>query len=280
MVQPFSFNKSSITSVALLTKHAKGPLIAEALSSLGLSVFEETGFDTDSLGTFAGEVERTLSPIECARKKAQLACELAGTEYGMGSEGSFGGGPLPGIVNWNTELLVLFHAPSNRAVVAQHQTSVAVRAINKIDLDTLEHELASFDQKQGWIVKSPKSLHKGILGPAAVKQRILDLLESGCEADNIHVEPDLRALYCPERQNSIIKAAEQLAARLSARCPKCDWPDFYGGKPEPGLRCEQCDAPTHVPQHYTLCCAECGYVAKQPNPLERATAANCQWCNP
>jgi hypothetical protein len=64
--------------VALLTKHDKAGMVAPALAPLGLEVLATDGFDTDTLGTFSGEVERTLSPLECARRKARLACELTG----------------------------------------------------------------------------------------------------------------------------------------------------------------------------------------------------------
>lgn len=57
-------------TVGLLTKHKKAPLIAPILlSELGWELVLTESYDTDQLGTFAGEVERQLSPVDCAEKK-------------------------------------------------------------------------------------------------------------------------------------------------------------------------------------------------------------------
>jgi hypothetical protein len=49
----------------IATKHKKeeviGPLIQ---SALGVIPFTDKRLDTDTLGTFTGEIERTVSPIE------------------------------------------------------------------------------------------------------------------------------------------------------------------------------------------------------------------------
>ncbi|NVJ60519.1 MAG: hypothetical protein HWE27_09015 [Gammaproteobacteria bacterium] len=283
MSKAFHFDTTQKTTVALLTKHAKGTIIAPKFAALNLKVIEIEGYDTDLLGTFSGEIERTLSPVECARKKAKLACELSGADYGLGSEGSFGGGPLPGIVNWNTEHLVLHHAPSQLEIIAKYETSVAIRAIDPAKLESinaLESELAHYDSNQGWIIKSPKAVLKGIVGAEDLHHQLSTLLSSGTLLKSITIEPDFRAMHCPERQASIEKAAEQMVERLKTRCPECNWPNFWQGKPQPGLPCEICEMPTSVAQSYEVSCDECGHVAVNINQEQRAKAELCQWCNP
>tara|TARA_R110002126_G_scaffold12196_18_gene53209 strand:- start:2464 stop:2820 length:357 start_codon:yes stop_codon:yes gene_type:complete len=73
----------------MLTRHDKGRLIAPALNQLGWQLTELNSFDTDSLGSFAGEYPRFMTAQECAFRKAALAAELSGLDIGLGSEGSF-----------------------------------------------------------------------------------------------------------------------------------------------------------------------------------------------
>ena len=63
----------------------------------GMAVLES--FDTDSLGSFAGERLRFMSPQECALRKAAIAADVSGCDIGIGSEGSFSPGPY-GIVTF------------------------------------------------------------------------------------------------------------------------------------------------------------------------------------
>lgn len=88
-------------NAALLTKHRKSQQLAPVLYDIGIELVEIDFFDTDELGTFSGEIERKLSPKDCALIKAKKAVELTGLNVGLGSEGSFGGGPLAGFMNWN-----------------------------------------------------------------------------------------------------------------------------------------------------------------------------------
>ncbi len=70
-------------TLLIATKHRKEQVISPILEeALGVKCIVSENIDTDVLGTFTGEVERTNSPLETARMK----CELA-------SEGSFGSHP-------------------------------------------------------------------------------------------------------------------------------------------------------------------------------------------
>lgn len=102
------------SAVALLTRHRKAAQVAPALAPLGLQVIETTAFDTNQLGSFSGEIARQQSARDCAREKARRACALTGLRLGIGSEGSFGGGPFPGLLNWDHELLLLHDAQTGR----------------------------------------------------------------------------------------------------------------------------------------------------------------------
>ena len=84
-------------NVVLSTLHQKARWIKPHLVSLGYELEESTLFDTDSLGTFSNEVERTLSPKESALAKAKKAGELRASDWGLGQRREFWRWPSAGI---------------------------------------------------------------------------------------------------------------------------------------------------------------------------------------
>jgi len=273
--------------VALLTRHDKAAAIAPALAELGLEVLSTDAFDTDSLGTFSGEVPRRLSPLDCARQKAKLACELTGLEIGLGSEGSFGGGPLPGLMNWDEELLVLTDISLGLEITAVASGPVQLAQFEPKSLADVEQRLAGYADDQGWILKLPDQVIKGLRGPSQVTRQLQALQSIGSDGDlsaelqgRVTVEPDLRAMHCPQRRDYIRQAAVQLVERLSAPCPKCDAPDFWRRDVERGLPCAWCAEPTELPRAYICRCLHCGHETRQAAGQQHADPGNCSLCNP
>ncbi len=77
--------------IILPTKHVKSLAIAPPfLNKLGASIVEYD-MDTDTLGTFSGEIERKGSAMQCAKHKCEMGLINYGdhAEYGLASEGSF-----------------------------------------------------------------------------------------------------------------------------------------------------------------------------------------------
>jgi hypothetical protein len=96
-----------VACIIIPTKHAKSIAIAPPLwNRLGASVLEYY-VDTDTLGTFSGEVEREGNALECARRKCEWALELLGdkVDYCIASEGSFGPHPQIPFLPCNQEIL-------------------------------------------------------------------------------------------------------------------------------------------------------------------------------
>ena len=61
----------------IATKHEKEKVLAPLLeAALGVRCFVAENYDTDRLGTFTGEIERTGDPISTARVKCLQAMEL------------------------------------------------------------------------------------------------------------------------------------------------------------------------------------------------------------
>jgi hypothetical protein len=270
-------------SIALLTRHGKGELVAPALAALGLSLQVTDAFDTDQLGTFSGEVERTLGPLDCARRKARLACELTGLDLGLGSEGSFGGGPAPGLVNWDEELLVLWDRNSGQEIVARASGPVSVAALAWGSPEELQTRMAVFDSGQAWILRHSDGVSKGLRGVADVLRALAGNPQHpgvSAGAGKLTIEPDLRAMHCPERQAYIRQAAEQLAQRLQSLCPCCEAANFWPDALEPGLPCAGCAQPTPLPLATIRRCPVCGHEHREPDPRTVADPQYCAWCNP
>lgn len=269
--------------IALLTKHHKAQLIAPPLLSLGIGLSATDAFDTDTLGTFAGDITRQHSPVECARTKAQLAMSLTGLPIGLGSEGSFGGGPMPGLVNWDEELLLYLDSRSGQEIVAVAAGPISLTAVASDDLSMLHAHMALQDPQQGWIVRHANGLVKGLVGVNALAQALsaIGLLQSNTLLkEQVQLEPDFRAHLCPARQQYIKQAAEQLAARLQALCPKCQAPDFWRKAAERGLPCELCAYPTSQVKYYIKGCSCCGHTEHEAATAAQATANHCPLCNP
>ncbi len=270
-------------NTAFLTKHHKLPLITDALAVSGLNIRVCEDFDTDSLGTFTGEIPRKLSPIECVKTKAKLAAELSGLRYGLGSEGSFGGGPMPTLVNWDDELLCLFDSQQQRYIIARVAGPISLASITTQGVEKVKSHVENAPAQQGWICTSQHGIVKGLIGSAAV----LDYLQhSGLQAtpetlvEAVTISPDLRAHLCPERQEYIRQSARQLAERLQSHCPSCQAADFWRTNAATGLPCGSCGCPTQQVRHYIKQCHCCGYTVNEPSTLQYADPTYCPQCNP
>ena len=269
-------------SVALLTKHAKDTVIGPELAKLGLTIVVTNAFDTDSLGTFSGEIPREISPRDCAARKARIACELSGLNLGLGSEGSFGGGPMPGLVNWDDEVLLLYDARRDLEIAAHASGAVGLGNISSSNFQELCAGIDRFPAEQAWILRRPDRIHKGILGKEALRRLLTreGLLQHGNLGEELCLEPDLRAMCCPERRIYIHQAAQQLCQRLQSTCPACTAPDFWQNTVERGLPCAWCKAPTSLAKTLIKECRQCGFIERQPVARTHADPGHCQWCNP
>jgi predicted nucleic-acid-binding Zn-ribbon protein len=271
------------SQVALLTKHHKVTMIAPPLLAQGVSVTATDAFDTDSLGTFAGEVLRQHTPLDCARTKATLAISLTGLTIGIGSEGSFGGGPMPGLLNWDEELLLWLDSRTGQEIVAVAAGPIPLSALSSRDPAAFAAHISRQDPAQGWILRYQGGLVKGLIGYNALQQAWQEakLLQSdGQLAEEVQLEPDFRAHLCPVRQQYIQQAAQQLAERLAAHCPRCQTPDFWRKQVERGLPCEACHAPTTQVKYYIKSCSACGHTEQEAAATAYASAAHCASCNP
>jgi hypothetical protein len=271
-------------SVALATLHQKGALAKDPfLEILGMRV-EEVTVDTDQFGTFSGDVERTLTPKEVLKAKAELGIAHSHSKYGLASEGTIGADPVVGFLNSDIEhagfldsVNNLFISHSFRSFDIQAHTHQYTPGE---DL-TLFLAKADFPHHQ-LIVKSfddgVKPLAKGI----STLEELTTVLRSA-DAEGlmkITIESDLRAHTSPSRAANIKKAFAELAAKINTPCPQCDCPGWAITSSIPGLACLDCGEETEAVKAYIYGCISCTFTQEGDLVAEGVDPSRCNWCNP
>jgi hypothetical protein len=280
--------------VTFATMHGKERLAAQPfLELLGARVTCPTGLDTDLLGTFAGDIVRTLSPIDAARVKARLGMRIDNTALGLASEGTFSAAPeSPGAVE-NTELLLFLDDVLEIEVVEIGRRLSPLpgpRRITDVD-DGVAFAARLGFPRQGIVVAvdgdgndrndngngNGPSWRKDLRTTDALARALVTLFD---ERKQVTIQPDYRAHACPSRAEHLRSLAERLARRLATPCPACSAPGWGQVGSEPGLPCRECDEPTPLEAATVDGCARCSFRVRTPVSARRASPEWCQHCNP
>ena len=95
-------------NLLIASKHKKERVIAPmVVEALGIKDVFISDFDTDSLGTFSGEISRKEDPITTLRNKCLKAMKLSDSDLAIASEGSFGPHPTFFFCAANEEFIIL-----------------------------------------------------------------------------------------------------------------------------------------------------------------------------
>ena len=270
----------------IATKHQKEKVIAPLLEdALGVVCFVNETFDTDTLGTFTGEVERELDPIATARQKCLLAMELSNCDLGVASEGSFGPHPSLFFVNADDEFLIFIDKKNSLEIIVRDLSTET--NFNGKEIES-EKELLEFAQSvhfpsHGLILRKSKTdnseIIKGITDLDQLKAAFKKLLE---KSKSIYAETDMRALYNPSRMQVIEAAAKKLIVKINAVCPQCNTPGFGITDVKRGLECSLCGSPTQSTLSYLYVCQHCQYTKEEIYPHGKTSEdpMYCDYCNP
>jgi len=272
--------------IVLTSKHEKLKLIKPAFDQyLGCDLFEEN-LDTDQLGTFSGEIERTAPPRETAILKARLGMNSTGLKIGVASEGSVSPDPVIPFVNSNIEHLVLVD-DENQIVISEVYRSfdITVATITTSPGKDISEFLQTADFPNHGLIVRPNAEKKndcvkGIRDLDSLNNAIAAI--SRISADGLVViESDLRAHFSPSRQKNIAIVAKQLAVRASRLCPNCQMPGWGRSGYEKGLKCSTCklENPDAIRQAKTSC-DNCNHILLGQVLAKELDPANCQFCNP
>ena len=271
---------------AFATKHQKELLIKDTfLSKLNVEIMV-ADVDTDQLGTFSGEIERTKSIFDTAVEKAKLALEFTGLDFGLASEGSISNdSAIPFLVS-DLEIMVLVDQ-RNDLVISESFRSFEIIAATKevhigdelndflIEADFPNHKLIARVNREGRV--------KAIKGIGDEKT-LLDAIKTLASLNGnglVTLEPDFRAHNCPSRQVNIKKVAEKLLDRLITLCPECRTPGF--GKIDflRGLTCNFCGLfDESAIRQELLTCVKCSFHKPGTLVNSELDPARCQTCNP
>lgn len=128
---------------AIATKHAKERVIAPIFEKIfGLKCVVPP-VDTDTLGTFSGEIARTADPVTTLEKKASLVLE-SGYDIALATEGSFGPHPYAFFLPAHEELMIFWDKLNNIKII---ERTVSLNPCFHGDFVSTHDELRSFLQK-------------------------------------------------------------------------------------------------------------------------------------
>lgn len=266
------------------TKHHKESVIRSVFQSkLPFKEVVALDVDTDTLGTFSGEIERVHDPLTTLRHKVQMA--PAEAELVIATEGSFGPHPSFFMLPAHDELILFYDKKNNIEIVERELTGNTnfhgkeIKSLCELNafLDQVkfpEHAVIMMKDRDSLV-----NLQKGIQD----KNQAIELFEHIHSQHGIcYIETDMRAHMNPMRMEAIGRAAQKLVDRLFNLCPECETPGFGVKQANLGLPCEICGMPTSSVLSYTYSCLKCNFTdeVKYPKGQRFADATYCDHCNP
>lgn len=272
--------------VLIATQHSKEKVIQPLLEEeLGVECVVNHHFDTDTLGTFSGEIERKDDALITLRKKCVFALKETEFELVIASEGSFGAHPSFFFVPANDELIMFLDVKNNIEIVAREictETNYAHAVVSS------REELYEFSKKalfpsHALILKSsnekPKIIYKGIQNEDELIAAFDTIKSKGYD---VFVETDMRAMFNPSRMKVIEKATRKLLKKINNVCPDCFIPGFDVSEVITGLPCEGCGLPTASTLAHIYKCKKCNYkeTMKFPYQKKKEEQQFCNYCNP
>lgn len=270
----------------IATMHGKEAVIAPLMNTaLGVECITPDSFNTDSLGTFSGEIERSLSPLETLKKKCLDAMNLHQVDLGIANEGSFGAHPALYFVPADEELMIFIDRENDIEIVVKHistKTNFAGKQITTLeDLNEFANSIG-FPEHTLIIRKeqaSKEAIHKNIKDWDNLTSIFTKMHDSFGGA---FVETDMRAMNNPTRMQVIKEATEKLIATIQSTCPQCDCPGFDVKEFKEGLPCEWCNRPTKSILSVVYGCKKCDFQKEEwyPKQKEKEDPQYCQYCNP
>lgn len=276
------------TTIVFATNHGKVRAAEEPFKRVLNSVVTELVIDSDSLGTFTGEVERRGTMIDALKGKVQMARQATQERFVLVSEGSFGAAAGLGFISQGTEMLLLHDALTGVEVIEQHLSwdtnyATAVLATH----EELERFLAAIQFGSHAVVLHPHgisprdSVYKGITRKEDAEHAFA-LSRSASPEGRVFVMSDMRAHCNPTRMKSIAACCELLVHRLATTCPKCESGGFGIVATVPGLPCASCGCPTQRARAERHACVVCHTHVEKPRSDGKSSVdpAECEFCNP
>lgn len=266
----------------LVTKHGKHQLLAPVFGESGWSL-EVASAETDSLGTFSGDVPRRFSPLETVRRKALLGVDLGDAPWLVASEGSIGTS-WPGLVD-DVEMVALVSRDA-RTIVVGRAVGYGLRSVHfTVEATTTDEEIsrhcADADLPRHHLMVVASDHRNEAIGGLDSVEGVLDACHRLVRPHRaLTVQTDFRAHLCPSRQRVIVDAARDLMTRMSHGCPRCGAPGFGAEATIAGRPCRDCGSPTDESLALQWVCPACGFDENRSLEGELADPSHCPRCNP
>ncbi len=274
--------------ILLTTKHHKSTALANPFEKiLGAGILEHV-VNTDTLGTFSGEIKRQESALETAKQKCEWSLNQTKNNFVLASEGSFGPHPVVSFTPANQE--TLFFIDKDRGF-SLHLTQLFTETNYRMQVVTSIESLKNFAKEalfpsHALIVRpdpiqSDLPIFKGIVNAIELEDAFLEAKYISSK-QKVWVETDMRAHQNPTRMKNIGILGEIFAQRLCQLCPSCQTPGWGEIDVERGLPCGDCHAPTHMIKKVFLGCTLCDYreASKPKHTHKYAQPQYCEYCNP
>jgi hypothetical protein len=272
--------------ILIATQHGKEQVMQPLLEEkLGFKCFINQSFDTDTLGTFSGEMEREDDALQTLRKKCTIAMNENNFKVVIASEGSFGAHPSLFFAPANDELVMFLDKENDLEIIARTlsiETNYNSEEI-KLETELLDFARASLFPSHALILqsslKNAEFLFKGITN----EKDLLDSFNKIKEKySTVFVSTDMRAMFNPTRMKIIKETTEKLILKLNSFCPSCDFPGFDVVEVVSGLRCSQCNLPTKSTLSHLLICKKCAFTKTKMYPYSKAFEypTYCNYCKP
>ena len=270
----------------IATKHKKEAVIAPLLEEkLGVNCFVDEHFDSDTFGTFSGEIERQNDALETVRAKCLAAMEINNCDLAVASEGSFGPHPNLYFAHADDEIVMLLDKKNQLEIVAREislETNFDARLIkNKADLVDFIQRVQF--PSHALIVKKDKTDHSFLRKGIQQEKELMECVES-CFKNygQAYIETDMRAMFNPTRMEVIKNLVNDLIIEMNRICPSCNFPGFSVSDVVRGLLCSHCHWPTKSVKELVFTCKKCHFSSIEINAEKKMNEdpMYCEICNP
>lgn len=212
--------------ILIATMHGKEAVLASPLAAMGFKVLLPLGYDTDTLGTFSGDVRRPGTAFEAGLEKARRACQITGVARAISSEGSYRPCQtlFPGARN--AELMAFVDLESGIEFV-EHLTNLPTRFVKgRVPANMTAPETQALLSAMDWpkirAMVVPHDPGNGVMPEHVFKG--IESIDELCKAmrhcerysddGKVHLETDLRAHMNPSRMASVAQVGQALVQRL------------------------------------------------------------------
>ena len=273
-------------TLLIVTKHQKESVISQLFEKhYNLKSKVSKNFDTDTLGTFSGEIERLDDPISTLRRKCLEGMKIEHANLAVANEGSFGPHPQFYFAPVDNELAIFIDKKNQIEIVATEMsmnTNFNARFVQSYD------DLLSFTQEckfpsHAFILRKDQSfkedIFKGITSLESLSFAYHFLIK---KYKMVFVETDMRAMFNPSRMLVIEKVFEKLIKKINCCCPICNSIGFDIVDYKIGLPCGNCGFKTNSVKSHTYLCKKCNYREEKlnPNGVFYEDPLYCDICNP